>query len=227
MKDKIIEILSKHTQFDYEKDEIYISMNAFTEIEALEWPVEKERVDTVVSDSTRLLPCPFCGGEARLMLMTEPHTHSEVANFMPDVIGYTQFIECSQCVCALHGGEFNTSNEAIKSAITAWNTRAKLEHKWVKHEDYSYCKQCGNVKRADGKNSPCKGKVKIEPRELQPFDFDKWLVDPKRTGLLRALRDIDIEIMKHAVKACKKHYESQLDRIVDVNKMVDINKKEK
>lgn len=39
-------------------------------------------------------------------------------------------------------------------------------HEWFKADflNYETCKKCGFIKREDGKNSPCKGNVKMDLR---------------------------------------------------------------
>lgn len=43
------------------------------------------------------------------------------------------------------------------------------EHDWHEYDwpkkKFSACKKCGFIKRADGKNKPCKGVVKVGLRE--------------------------------------------------------------
>jgi len=50
--------------------------------------------------------------------------------------------------------------------------KGKHEWVWAKHpdasRDYQYCKLCGVCRRADDKNSPCRGKVKITLRDFEP-----------------------------------------------------------
>ena len=43
-------------------------------------------------------------------------------------------------------------------------------HAWVRRDGYRYdtCEICGIVRRADDKNNPCKGPVKIGLREPEP-----------------------------------------------------------
>lgn len=42
-------------------------------------------------------------------------------------------------------------------------------HEWFKPEFLTYecCRKCGIVRRADDKNSPCKGPVRVGPRALK------------------------------------------------------------
>lgn len=51
----------------------------------------------------KLKPCPFCGGEAKIMKM-----------------GYPHWIYCLECGAKVHGG---TTSE--KDSIKAWNRRAE------------------------------------------------------------------------------------------------------
>ena len=62
-----------------------------------------------IDTSTALLPCPFCGGEAKQRTLTE----DEFGNEGADVI------ECSQC-CASSHIEFGRK----ENLVSAWNTRA-------------------------------------------------------------------------------------------------------
>lgn len=43
--------------------------------------------------------------------------------------------------------------------------RAKNEHEWISFHGMPTCKNCGTVRRKDGQNRPCKGKVKITTRK--------------------------------------------------------------
>ena len=79
--------------------------------------------DTSTNTSTvQLLPCPFCGGEARLKEYTEPIKIS--------------WIKCNDC------GVESLPFDTIEKAITAWNTRnpmerivERLESEFNKHRD--------------------------------------------------------------------------------------------
>lgn len=53
-----------------------------------------------------LKPCPFCGGEARLMNM-----------------GYPHWVYCTQCGAKVHGRVIG-EKEGEKASIDAWNRRA-------------------------------------------------------------------------------------------------------
>lgn len=44
------------------------------------------------------------------------------------------------------------------------------EHDWHERFDLTCCRNCGIVKRADGKNKPCKGSVKVGPRGGSPSE---------------------------------------------------------
>lgn len=41
----------------------------------------------------------------------------------------------------------------------------ETEHEWWVWHGLTCCKKCGIVQRADGKNKPCKGIVKVELRD--------------------------------------------------------------
>lgn len=43
-----------------------------------------------------------------------------------------------------------------------------MAHDWFSHPKFKpliTCRACGVVKRADGKNGPCRGKVRVELRD--------------------------------------------------------------
>lgn len=64
----------------------------------------------------KLLPCPFCGGEAIIQVISS-HTH-EITKWLPDYNGEA-IVEC-ECGCSIMR---DTEEEAIK----AWNTRKTVE----------------------------------------------------------------------------------------------------
>ena len=101
-----------------------------------------------------LLPCPFCGGEARIIVV-EKGVHS--------------IIQCTTYYCGFMRHSFNngdTDEHAALRLTTAWNTRTPKERdvqevrhgKWIKascsekdgdahcsecnHWDWSDCKYC-------------------------------------------------------------------------------------
>lgn len=69
----------------------------------------------------KLKPCPFCGGEARVMDM-----------------GYPHWVYCTKCGAKVHG---RTNDE--KDSIEAWNRRS--EESFCTHcktKDIEYCAAC-------------------------------------------------------------------------------------
>lgn len=86
------------------------------------------------------------------------------------------------------------------------------------------CKKTGLISHKCKPSLECFEPIEKPVTGLQPFDFNKWLrtkYDPEYS-----LREETVLIMADAAKACKKHYESQLDHVADVGKMVDIPKKQ-
>jgi Lar family restriction alleviation protein len=69
-----------------------------------------------MSETEKLLPCPFCGGEPADYEIA-PHTH-KFATFMPDHPG-SHVIECAGCGV----GIIQATKDA---ALAAWNRRAHL-----------------------------------------------------------------------------------------------------
>ncbi len=53
-----------------------------------------------------------------------------------------------------------------------WNPLAggSREHRWARRETFGFtaCSACGIVRRADGKNKPCRGPVVVRPRTDHP-----------------------------------------------------------
>lgn len=45
-----------------------------------------------------------------------------------------------------------------------------MEHKWMPFKQWMACSTCGIIQRADKKNKPCKGVVKITTREEDQND---------------------------------------------------------
>ena len=80
--------------------------------------MEEVDAEKIREAEKRLLPCPFCGGSARIDYIPPhtPHTPGGLAGFMPDYEG-GHFIECNGCTCAIAGG----SN--LEETIAAWNNR--------------------------------------------------------------------------------------------------------
>lgn len=62
--------------------------------------------ELIVSEAETLLPCPFCGGEAKLL-------HSTSRDY------WTYQVECTRCQAA------TASSKGRGYAIEFWNARAK------------------------------------------------------------------------------------------------------
>lgn len=61
---------------------------------------------------------------------------------------------------------FNRVSEIIIKDSIKLNPKAVGDHDWIKRDgnDFKFCRICNTVKRADGKNKPCKGPVKLTLR---------------------------------------------------------------
>lgn len=91
---------------------------------------------------SELLPCPFCGGEAKLISADHPSytQHSD---------GWYVICDCGASL-GYHGndGNWETYGDFPHElcAITAWNTRAERTcHKVIPNEEsgYVFCSECG------------------------------------------------------------------------------------
>jgi hypothetical protein len=54
----------------------------------------------------------------------------------------------------------NLMNDELKKALDAIGA-----HVWFEKDDLTSCCRCGIVRRADGKNKPCRGAAKLRPME--------------------------------------------------------------
>lgn len=65
---------------------------------------------------------------------------------------------CGKCLLPLDTS--NTWQERAKKAI---DQSKENEHAWFKFKNDKFysCAKCGIIERKDGKNNPCRGKVKI------------------------------------------------------------------
>jgi hypothetical protein len=61
------------------------------------------------------------------------------------------------------------AQEKIRAAgftsLQEWTEARPGEHVWAAWGDVTSCAACGNVRRADGKNSPCRGIARIGLRD--------------------------------------------------------------
>jgi len=76
-----------------------------------------------------LLPCPFCGGEAKIHDIEEQH----------------YWCECKKCGVATNG------ERAKDNAIASWNTRTPPTGEWKNGADdeYPHCTICGYMPMFD------------------------------------------------------------------------------
>lgn len=75
---------------------------------------------------SELLPCPFCGGEARL--------HD-------NIIGFSIFCANDDCDIIAATGTMETKEVAIE----AWNTRAERTCHLIEDGDLLHCSNCGGA----------------------------------------------------------------------------------
>lgn len=79
----------------------------------------------------RLMPCPFCGGKANMITITNGSTHHDVS--------FTFGIECSECgTClpwvrelraTLEDGELKITKDEREKAVEEWNRRMQKKKK--------------------------------------------------------------------------------------------------
>ena len=72
-----------------------------------------------------LKPCPFCGGEAKLMggkLVVYPECDSNGAYVGADFECTPAYVECQNCHAL--SADFCTDDNDIDNAVEAWNRRA-------------------------------------------------------------------------------------------------------
>jgi len=99
----------------------------------------------------KLLPCPFCGGEARAK---KKYFNSE------SVVTIAYRVVCRKCGA---GSEYTDK----EYAITAWNTRKPMERIVERLEErqdnwdsnYNESKRCGDIRRMDYSNGYADGVV--------------------------------------------------------------------
>lgn len=110
------------------------------------------------AESIELLPCPFCGGEAKLELTTQYYTDEpEMEN---------AFIRCMKC------GVWTDEHVYATEAAAAWNTRhvgtcKDLGGTGANGEQVFNCSECGCVLSLydrDGTNTLCTGFIYDYPR---------------------------------------------------------------
>lgn len=67
----------------------------------------------------KLLPCPFCGGEAKLERKVVCYGHGEYVE--------VAYIKCEECSCRT--GEMWNGNieQRVKDAIQSWNRRKPMQ----------------------------------------------------------------------------------------------------
>ena len=89
-----------------------------------------------------LLPCPFCGGEAKLhdgLINIVPVIDEYGAYIDADLEGTPAWVECTACGAAADG--FDDADEAV----AAWNRRAILDG--CENELIARCENCKHYNR--------------------------------------------------------------------------------
>lgn len=104
---------------------------------------------------SELLPCPFCGGEAKLHdgLVIIPVIDENGAYIDADVEDTPAWVECAACGAATDGVD------SADEAISAWNRRAQPENEPLTLED---------LQKMDG-----------EPAYIVPINLHKWICDAR------------------------------------------------
>ena len=69
----------------------------------------------------KLLPCPFCGGEARLMNIDD-YGHEVCINYEDELDVDCSFVHCYNCDM-----DFMPHTETAREVLEAWNTRKPME----------------------------------------------------------------------------------------------------
>ena len=106
-----------------------------------------------------ILSCPFCGGSK-----IEPHEARSHGD--PTVHSFV----CTDCGARGPYTWARSERQNVNDARLLWNKRdGHAPHEWAGRSQrpghrYEYCTKCGIVKRADGLNSACRGKMEVTLR---------------------------------------------------------------
>ena len=79
-----------------------------------------------MNNEFELKPCPFCGGEAKLMggnVYTIPEYGENDAYVGADIEVEPSWVECQNCHAM--GQTFDESDEDPENAVAAWNRRVQ------------------------------------------------------------------------------------------------------
>lgn len=110
--------------------------------------------------SVKLLPCPFCGGEAKALTRSDGYE-------------FTEYVMCGNCEA--ESGWFKTKDEAIAT----WNTRKPMErYEELERKLQSVYGECDGLleKVVEGlvKHEGAEFEKPMKARLLTDEDVDKW-----------------------------------------------------
>ena len=88
----------------------------------------------------KLLPCPFCGGEAKLMSFIEETGDAICINYEDELEMDCSFVHCYNCDM-----DFIPHTEIAREVLKAWNTRKPMQEivERLKNKEY----ECDNFLR--------------------------------------------------------------------------------
>lgn len=108
------------------------------------WPAQREAEEEV---SVKLLPCPFCGGEAKFV-----KTSDEIVPGRVELVAWN--VRCSRCFASPLPNNYEGSKEA---AAERWNRRAERTCHYVYDREICAwrCSECGGLEPVGDHVSYC------------------------------------------------------------------------
>lgn len=98
----------------------------------------------MMDEDAKLLPCPFCGGEACVSI-----GRHIMSDFGSDAYAYVTCGECWASTDEVYGDKVDES-EIVKQAVAAWNRRAERACRIVRVQPgWWECDACGRSIRWD------------------------------------------------------------------------------